>query len=69
MAMLRNIRNLIFTGYRSTIYVFTLSRVHPRYHKWVMNKLTNENSVSNSRQFPTRFFSAYEVIPKVMIEE
>src|SRR5690348_4365513 len=51
MAMLRNLRNLIFTG------------VHPKYHRWVMNKLTNETSVANSRQFPTRFFSAYEVIP------
>ncbi|KAH3757178.1 telomerase protein component 1 [Pelomyxa schiedti] len=52
MAMLRNLRNLIFTG------------VHPRYHKWVMNKLTNEGTIANSKQFPFRFFSAYEVIPK-----
>eukprot|EP01114_Cavostelium_apophysatum_P022723 TRINITY_DN831_c0_g1_i3.p1 TRINITY_DN831_c0_g1~~TRINITY_DN831_c0_g1_i3.p1 ORF type:complete len:1975 (+),score=566.67 TRINITY_DN831_c0_g1_i3:1485-7409(+) len=52
MAMLRNLRNLIFAG------------VHPRYHKWVMNKLTDEKSIESSRQFPTRFFSAYEVIPK-----
>ena len=54
MAMLRNLRNLIFTG------------VHPRYHRWVINKLTNEQSVASSRQFPTQFFSAYEVIPKDM---
>ena len=52
MAMLRNIRNLIFTG------------VHPKYHRWVINKLTNENSIASSRQFPTQFFSAYEIIPK-----
>lgn len=52
MAMLRNIRNLIFTG------------VHPKYHRWVINKLTNETTVAMSKQFPTRFFSAYEVIPK-----
>jgi telomerase protein component 1 len=52
MAMLRNLRNLIFTG------------VHPKYHRWVMNKLMNENAVANSKQFPTRFFSAYEAIPK-----
>jgi telomerase protein component 1 len=52
MAMLRNLRNLIYTG------------VNPRYHRWVMNKLTNERTVAGSRQFPFRFFSAYEVIPK-----
>jgi len=52
MAMLRNLRNLLFTG------------VHGRYHKWVMNKLTNEGTIANSKQFPFRFFSAYEVIPK-----
>eukprot|EP01113_Clastostelium_recurvatum_P018405 TRINITY_DN2169_c0_g1_i12.p1 TRINITY_DN2169_c0_g1~~TRINITY_DN2169_c0_g1_i12.p1 ORF type:complete len:2586 (+),score=522.10 TRINITY_DN2169_c0_g1_i12:146-7903(+) len=51
MAMLRNLRNLIYTG------------VHPRYHRWVMNKLTNAETIANSRQFPFRFFSAYEVIP------
>jgi hypothetical protein len=30
MAMLRNLRNLIYTG------------VHPRYHKWVCGKLSNK---------------------------
>lgn len=29
-----------------------------------MNKLTNEDTIANSKQFPFRFFSAYEVIPK-----
>lgn len=52
MAMLRNLRNLIFTG------------VHPRYHRWVQNKLSNEQTIASSRQFPFQFFSAYEVIPK-----
>jgi telomerase protein component 1 len=52
MAMLRNLRNLIFTG------------VHPKYHRWVMNKLKNEKTIASSKQFPFRFFSAYEVIPK-----
>lgn len=52
MAMLRNLRNLIYTG------------VHPRYHKWAQNKLSNPGAVANSRQFPFQFFSAYEVIPK-----
>eukprot|EP00727_Mastigamoeba_balamuthi_P007200 m51a1_g310 hypothetical protein (2394) ;mRNA; f:402502-410085 len=51
MAMLRNLRNLLFTG------------VHPRYHRWVMNKLTNARTVASSRQFPMRFLSAYEAIP------
>ena len=50
--MLRNLRNLIYTG------------VQPKYHRWVQNKLSNEQTVSNSRQFPFRFFSAYEVIPR-----
>ena len=50
--MLRNIRNLIFTG------------VHPSKHKWVMSKLSNAATISRSRQFPTQFFSAYEVKKK-----
>eukprot|EP01129_Flabellula_baltica_P005804 TRINITY_DN2127_c0_g1_i1.p1 TRINITY_DN2127_c0_g1~~TRINITY_DN2127_c0_g1_i1.p1 ORF type:complete len:2266 (+),score=515.97 TRINITY_DN2127_c0_g1_i1:47-6844(+) len=54
MAMLRNIRNLIYTG------------VHPKYHRWVQNKLSNQQTVANSRQFPFSFFSAYEVIPRDM---
>ncbi len=51
MAMLRNLRNLIYTG------------VNPKYHKWAQNRLSNERAVAQSRQFPFRFFSAYEVIP------
>eukprot|EP01128_Nolandella_sp_AFSM9_P004183 TRINITY_DN1837_c0_g1_i1.p1 TRINITY_DN1837_c0_g1~~TRINITY_DN1837_c0_g1_i1.p1 ORF type:complete len:460 (-),score=128.06 TRINITY_DN1837_c0_g1_i1:16-1344(-) len=56
MAMLRNIRNLINTG------------VHPKYHRWVQNKLRNEMTIASSRQFPFAFFSAYEVIPKTLAE-
>eukprot|EP01127_Copromyxa_protea_P014003 TRINITY_DN3838_c0_g2_i1.p1 TRINITY_DN3838_c0_g2~~TRINITY_DN3838_c0_g2_i1.p1 ORF type:complete len:2315 (-),score=541.03 TRINITY_DN3838_c0_g2_i1:41-6064(-) len=52
--MLRNLRNLIYTG------------VHPRYHRWVQNKLSNKQTVAQSKQFPTAFFSAYEVIPRDM---
>eukprot|EP01130_Rhizamoeba_saxonica_P017056 TRINITY_DN8098_c0_g1_i1.p1 TRINITY_DN8098_c0_g1~~TRINITY_DN8098_c0_g1_i1.p1 ORF type:complete len:2262 (-),score=513.74 TRINITY_DN8098_c0_g1_i1:41-6826(-) len=52
MAMLRNIRNLINAG------------VQPKYHRWVQNRLSNAIAVANSRQFPFRFFSAYEVIPR-----
>jgi len=52
MAMLRNMRNLILTG------------VQLRWHRWVMSKLKNEDTIANSRQFPFRFFSAYEVIPR-----
>ncbi len=40
------------------------SGIQPKYHRWVMNKLKNEGAIANSRQFPTRFFSAYEVIPR-----
>jgi len=54
MAMLRNLRNLIYTG------------VHPRYHKWAQNKLCNAITIAQSKQFPFRFFSAYEVIPRDM---
>eukprot|EP00005_Dracoamoeba_jomungandri_P014410 CAMPEP_0174272484 /NCGR_PEP_ID=MMETSP0439-20130205/51414_1 /TAXON_ID=0 /ORGANISM="Stereomyxa ramosa, Strain Chinc5" /LENGTH=2345 /DNA_ID=CAMNT_0015363075 /DNA_START=11 /DNA_END=7048 /DNA_ORIENTATION=+ len=50
MAMLRNLRNLILVG------------VEYKYHRWAMNKLNNEVTVSRSRQFPFRFFSAYEAI-------
>mmetsp|Transcript_17840 Transcript_17840/g.53578 ORF Transcript_17840/g.53578 Transcript_17840/m.53578 type:complete len:805 (+) Transcript_17840:292-2706(+) len=50
MAMLRNLRNLILTG------------ISQRHHRWVMSRLTNEQTVANSRQFPFAFFSAYEAI-------
>jgi hypothetical protein len=53
MAMLRNLRNLIFTG------------IELRYHQWVLNRLQNETSVIQSKQFPFRFFSAYEVRPRL----
>jgi hypothetical protein len=54
MAMLRNLRNII------------LARVGKRYHDMVINKLSNEGSVVYSRQFPFRFFSAYEVLGKIL---
>ena len=50
MAMLRNIRNLILAG------------VSSKHHKWVIRKLNDEHAVVNSKQFPFRFFSAYEVL-------
>ena len=50
MAMLRNLRNLILAG------------VSEKHHKWVLKKLTDEGAVTNSQQFPFRFFSAYEVL-------
>jgi len=50
MAMLRNLRNMILTG------------ISPRHHRWVISRLTDENTVANSRQFPFSFFSAYEAI-------
>lgn len=50
MAMLRNLRNLILAG------------VSQKHHQWAMRKLNDERAVINSRQFPFRFFSAYEVL-------
>ena len=50
MAMLRNLRNLILAG------------VSEKHHKWALKKLTDEGAVINSKQFPFRFFSAYEVL-------
>jgi len=56
MAMLRNLRNLILCG------------VSWKHHRWAMSKLTNEKTVANSRQFPFRFFSAYEAL-NINLEE
>ena len=53
MAMLRNLRNLI------------LSNMSQKHHRLIINKLTDERSVVNSRQFPFRFFSAYEVLAEL----
>ena len=50
MAMLRNLRNLILAG------------VSQKHHQWAIRKLNNERAVVYSRQFPFRFFSAYEVL-------
>ena len=50
MAMLRNLRNMIKAG------------ISEKHHNWVIKKLTDEGSVIYSRQFPFRFFSAYEVL-------
>ena len=50
MAMLRNLRNLVIAG------------VSQKHHQWAIKKLNDERAVTNSRQFPFRFFSAYEVL-------
>lgn len=50
MAMLRNLRNMIITG------------ISPKHHEIILNRLTDEKSVANSRQLPWRFLSAYEAI-------
>ncbi|XP_077996822.1 telomerase protein component 1-like [Glandiceps talaboti] len=50
MAMLRNIRNMLNAG------------ISDKHHAWILRKLTDERSVVNSKQFPFRFFSAYEVL-------
>eukprot|EP00741_Cyanophora_paradoxa_P017350 tig00020961_g16760.t1 len=57
MAMLRNLRNLILTG------------VSQRHHRWAMSRLTDETTVANSRQLPTSFLSAYEVLGQVNLHE
>ncbi len=50
MAMLRNLRNVIIAG------------ISTKHHQSIIHRLTDERSVVNSRQFPFRFFSAYEVL-------
>ena len=50
MAMLRNLRNLVLAGISS------------KHHQWAIKKLNDERAVINSKQFPFRFFSAYEVL-------
>ena len=50
MAMLRNLRNVI------------KANVQPNYHNIIISRLKSEKAVVNSKQFPFRFFSAYEVL-------
>lgn len=50
MAMLRNLRNVIKAG------------VSSKHLSWIVKKLTDEGSVTHSKQFPFRFFSAYQVL-------
>eukprot|EP01117_Protostelium_nocturnum_P009162 TRINITY_DN3280_c0_g1_i1.p1 TRINITY_DN3280_c0_g1~~TRINITY_DN3280_c0_g1_i1.p1 ORF type:complete len:645 (+),score=292.71 TRINITY_DN3280_c0_g1_i1:178-2112(+) len=56
MAMLRNLRNFIVTG------------ISPDHHEKILARLTDEKSVTNSRQLPWRFLSAYDAI-KVDLEQ
>lgn len=53
MAMLRNLRNLIKSG---------ISDAH---HKLVLRRLRDERQVIQSRQFPFRFFAAYQVLEEL----
>lgn len=53
MAMLRNLRNMIKAGMSS------------KHISWVVKKLTDERSVTQSKQFPFRFFSAYQVLEEM----
>ncbi|KYQ91006.1 WD40 repeat-containing protein [Tieghemostelium lacteum] len=55
-AMLRNLRNMMICG------------IQPSYHKWILNKLTSEQSIANSRQFPLRFLAAFDSIPKDIVQ-
>ena len=54
MAMLRNLRNVI------------KANVNPRYHNMILGRLRSEKAVVNSKQFPFRFFSAYEVLTELI---
>ncbi|RNA40619.1 telomerase component 1-like, partial [Brachionus plicatilis] len=53
MAMLRNLRNMIKCG------------ISQKHHQWVINKLQDEGAVIHSKQFPFRFFTAYEVLDEL----
>ena len=53
MAMLRNLRNMIKTG------------ISQKHHQWVINKLQDEGAVIHSKQFPFRFFTAYQVLDEL----
>ncbi|XP_014669734.1 PREDICTED: telomerase protein component 1-like [Priapulus caudatus] len=50
MAMLRNLRNMIQVG------------VSDKHHACIIRKLTDPQTVIHSRQFPFRFFSAYDAL-------
>lgn len=50
MAMLRNIRNMLKTG------------ISEQHHQMILKKLTDPGSVISSKQFPFRFFSAFQIL-------
>ncbi|XP_061694607.1 telomerase protein component 1 isoform X2 [Syngnathoides biaculeatus] len=50
MAMLRNLRNMIYQG------------ISAKHHQKIISRLTNKKAVLQSRQFPFRFLSAYKVV-------
>lgn len=50
MAMLRNIRNMLKTG------------ISEQHHQKILGKLTDEGAVVHSKQFPFRFFSAFQIL-------
>lgn len=51
MALLRNLRNILDAGVDASII-----------NEHVINKLTNEKIILNSKQFPFRFWSAYQAL-------
>ena len=53
MAMLRNLRNMIKTG------------ISEKHHQFIIKKLQDEGAVIHSKQFPFRFFTAYEVLDEL----
>jgi len=56
MAMLRNLRNMLQAGISS------------KHHNMVIKKLSDEQSVIKSKQFPFRFFSAYDALNELECE-
>lgn len=53
MAMLRNLRNMIKVG------------ISEKHHQWILKKLQDDGAVIYSRQFPFRFFSAYQILDEL----
>eukprot|EP00045_Choanoeca_perplexa_P017454 m.253773 g.253773 ORF g.253773 m.253773 type:complete len:2624 (-) comp17544_c0_seq1:33-7904(-) len=54
MAMLRNLRNMIQSG------------ISQKHHGMVLKKLRDARTVASSRQFPFRFFSAFQVVDELL---
>eukprot|EP00049_Salpingoeca_infusionum_P007618 m.123911 g.123911 ORF g.123911 m.123911 type:complete len:2859 (-) comp13763_c1_seq1:490-9066(-) len=54
MAMLRNLKNLI------------VANISDDHHKQILQKLQDGGTIATSRQFPFRFFSAFQVLEQIL---